>query len=108
MASSGIDEEPIATQSESMTTSTVASASPPFAAQARRDDEAYLKTDTSRRSNDAWAAKGGDPEGCVQKGHSRRYRSSPYLLIRYYSSLCLAPGPFGRNADATVEAVMLY
>jgi hypothetical protein len=35
--------------------------------------------DTARRSNDAWAAKGDDPKGCVQRGRSRRHRSSEGL-----------------------------
>ena len=67
--------------------SPVASASPPFAAQARRDDEAYPKNDTLRRSNDAWAANGGDPSGCVQTGRSRRHRSSEGLHLTRFVTL---------------------
>jgi hypothetical protein len=50
--------------------------SPPFAAQARHDDESYPPKETARRSSDAWAANGDDPKGCVQRGRSRRHRSS--------------------------------
>ena len=41
-----------------------------------------------------------------QTGRSRRHRSSEGLF-RPASSLFLAPGPFGRNADATGELKML-